>query len=77
MMMASYFLGQKYYPIPYNLRRVLTYLGSAFVLYGISTLFHFEHLWAKMTVHTIIFIFFLAIVGLIEISVAKGNPKKV
>jgi len=76
MMMASYFLGQKYYPIPYNLRRTLTYLGSAFVLYGVSTLFHFQHLWAKLTVNTIIFLFFLAIVALIEISVTKGSVKK-
>ncbi len=26
MMVLSYVLGQKYYPIPYNLKKILTYL---------------------------------------------------
>jgi O-antigen/teichoic acid export membrane protein len=35
MMLLSYFLGQKYYPVPYNLRKLGTYLGAAALLFAI------------------------------------------
>ncbi len=41
-MVASYLLGQKYYPIKYNLRKFAIYLGSSLLLFWISTLFSFE-----------------------------------
>lgn len=36
MMVISYVLGQKYYPIPYNLKRILTYLLISVVLVILS-----------------------------------------
>jgi O-antigen/teichoic acid export membrane protein len=33
MMVVSYFLGQKYYPVPYNLKRIGTYFFVAVVIY--------------------------------------------
>lgn len=36
MMMLSYILGQKNYPIPYNLKKTLGYLGAAIVLVLLS-----------------------------------------
>lgn len=41
-MVASYLLGQKHYPIKYNLRKFSLYLGSSLVLFWISTWFDFE-----------------------------------
>jgi O-antigen/teichoic acid export membrane protein len=41
-MVASYLLGQKYYPIKYNLRKFAVYLGSSLLLFWISTWFSFE-----------------------------------
>lgn len=41
-MVASYILGQKYYPIKYNLRKFMVYLGSTLLLFWISTWFSFE-----------------------------------
>ena len=41
-MVASYWLGQKYYPIKYNLRKFMVYLGSSLLLFWISTWFSFE-----------------------------------
>lgn len=38
MAVISYFLGKKYYPIPYNLKRIFLYAVFAFVLYVISIL---------------------------------------
>jgi O-antigen/teichoic acid export membrane protein len=36
MMMISYAMGQKNYPIPYDTKAIFTYLGLAVVLSGIS-----------------------------------------
>jgi O-antigen/teichoic acid export membrane protein len=36
MMFASYFFGQKHYPIPYNLKKIGFYLALTFTVYGIS-----------------------------------------
>ena len=41
-MVASYLLGQKYYPIKYNLRKFAVYLGSSLLLFWTSTWFSFE-----------------------------------
>lgn len=41
-MVASYMLGQKYYPIKYNLRKFSVFLGSSLLLFWISTWFSFE-----------------------------------
>jgi O-antigen/teichoic acid export membrane protein len=38
VMVISYILGQKYYPIQYNLGKFFLYLGSALLLYGLNTL---------------------------------------
>ncbi len=36
-MFASYILGQKYYPIPYNTRKFLAYIGSAIALFYLGS----------------------------------------
>lgn len=36
MMLASYYLGSKYYPIPYDLKKIFGYLGISIVLSGLS-----------------------------------------
>ena len=35
-MVLSYLLGQKHYPIPYNLKKFVLYIGLALVLFAIS-----------------------------------------
>lgn len=36
MMLISYYLGNKYYPIPYDMKKILGYLGLSIVLSGLS-----------------------------------------
>ena len=36
MMIISYYLGNKYYPIPYDMKKILGYLGLAILLSGLS-----------------------------------------
>jgi O-antigen/teichoic acid export membrane protein len=38
MMVASYFLGNKHYPVNYDLKRILGYLGLSLALYFVSIL---------------------------------------
>jgi O-antigen/teichoic acid export membrane protein len=62
MCFISYFLGQKNYPINYNLKRILTYLLSAFAIYFISLYFHKEQWVLK---NLLLFIYIL-IIGVFE-----------
>ncbi len=36
MMLISYYLGKKYYPIPYDMKKIFGYLGISIVLSGLS-----------------------------------------
>lgn len=36
MMLISYYLGNKYYPIPYDMKKIMSYLGISILLSGIS-----------------------------------------
>jgi O-antigen/teichoic acid export membrane protein len=66
MMLASYVMGQKYYPIPYNLKRVLTYIGVALGLYFVSATIPYPHPVVMYGVNSILFLSFLGIVYLLE-----------
>lgn len=62
MMVISYFLGQKYYPVPYNLRRIGTYFLIAAGIYFISLITSSQPSLVKFTAHTLllfVFIFFV------------------
>lgn len=66
MMVISYLVGQKFYPIPYNMKKFLGYLGFSVILYLISTLMHFDHAVIRIAVNTLLLIVFVAVVFLIE-----------
>jgi O-antigen/teichoic acid export membrane protein len=58
MMVISYFLGRKYYPIPYNLKRIGFYFFVTMILFAISLYTNNLKPIVKYPVHTIfIFIF--------------------
>lgn len=63
MMAASLLLGRKHYPIPYDLKRIFSYIFLSFVLYKLSVILE-----TNMLVNTIYLILFLAVVFLIEKS---------
>jgi O-antigen/teichoic acid export membrane protein len=46
-MVISYFLGQKHYPIPYNLKKFFLYLGLALLMYTIGSQIHFDRYLAQ------------------------------
>ena len=62
MTVLSYFFGQKYYPVAYNLKRIGGYFLSAIILYLLSELIHFKHMFVSYSFHTILLLAFLALV---------------
>jgi len=74
MMILSYFLGQKYFPIKYNLRAISVYTLFTFVLYAVSFLFEdIENAAVKLILKNSLLLFFVWMIYKLEIS----NLKKV
>ncbi len=59
MMVYSYFLGRKYYPIPYNLKRIGTYIVIAIVLYLISIFTSYQPALVKYILNTFLLMIFI------------------
>lgn len=68
MMLISYFLGRKYYPIPYDLKKVGAYLGIGAVLFFVSAKFdpyqNFE--WYIYLYHVSLILLFSVLVYILE-----------
>jgi O-antigen/teichoic acid export membrane protein len=67
-MIASYLLGQKYYPINYNLRKFALYLGTSVLFYGIAVLFDIQDDILQFVIHNVLILIFLLIVYFMERS---------
>ena len=72
MMVASYFLGNKHYPVNYDLKRILGYLGLSLTLYFISILIRTESAAANLIVNNLILIGFVLTLWKLE----KNNFRK-
>jgi O-antigen/teichoic acid export membrane protein len=75
-MVASYLLGQKYYPIKYNLRKFGLYLGLALFIFGVSRALDsdpHDFTAPKFFMNNGLILFFVFVVWFIE----KGPKKKV
>ena len=67
MMLLSFILGQKHYPVPYNLKQILSYLGLAIVLSFVALKTN-----SNYYLNTLIVLVFLSIIVVIE----KNEIKK-
>ncbi len=70
MMILSHILGQKHYPIKYNLRKVGVFLISSVVFFFIGKFLTFKSFWITFIVHNIIVLLYIALIIFIE------NPLK-
>ncbi|MDX1348623.1 MAG: oligosaccharide flippase family protein [Putridiphycobacter sp.] len=70
MMLASHILGQKHYPIKYNLRKVITFLVIAILLFFVDRAIQIENGWINYAFKTVLILVFLGVVMFIE------NPLK-
>jgi O-antigen/teichoic acid export membrane protein len=66
MMILSYLIGQKYFPVNYNLGKFTGYLGLSVLLYAISTIIIPQTKIISIGFHTILVLIFLTVVLFIE-----------
>jgi O-antigen/teichoic acid export membrane protein len=66
MMILSYLIGQKYFPVNYNLGKFTGYLGLSILLYAISTIVISELKVISIGFHTILLLIFMLVVLLVE-----------
>jgi O-antigen/teichoic acid export membrane protein len=72
-MIASYLLGQRYYPIKYNLRKFALYLGLSLVIFWMANLFDMESGYGKFFVHNGMICLFVFVVWSLDFrSLKKG-----
>lgn len=71
MMIVSYFLGQHYYPVAYNIKKIFAYIASAVILYYISTKIPYKGELVHYLLNSLIMLLFLLGIYLVE------RPKKV
>jgi O-antigen/teichoic acid export membrane protein len=77
MTVASWYLGQKYYPIRYNLRKVLLYIGSAVLLVLLGLVLTFDSNAVTFVIHFVLLLLFAGLVLFIErpLSKLRKTPK--
>ncbi len=66
MMILSYLIGQKYFPVKYNLIKFAGYLGLSVLLYVISSIIKPDLSILRIGFHSILLLIFLGIVYLVE-----------
>ena len=54
MMVLSYFFGQKYYRVDYDVKRIILYVVTAFLLYKGTTFLPISNIYIKLGVHTLL-----------------------
>ena len=65
-MVASYYLGQKYYPIKYNSRKFTLYLGVALVFYLITYAMGLENPTVRFMIHNFLILVYVGMIYTME-----------
>ncbi len=66
MMLISFLLMRKYYPVNYNTIKIAGYLIFALLLYLLSEVLNIQHQGIKLGINTILLFMYLAFIGMIE-----------
>jgi O-antigen/teichoic acid export membrane protein len=66
MTVLSYYWGQKYYKIPYDLKSAFLYFGLALLMYFVSILIKFENQILTYTVNTILLLVYIGVFAVKE-----------
>lgn len=67
MMVASYFMGNKHYPVNYDLKRILGYMGLSLTLYAVSTFVHTGSTVINLIINNLMLLAFIATALKLEI----------
>jgi O-antigen/teichoic acid export membrane protein len=80
MMVVSYFMGNKHYPVNYDLKRIFGYLGLSLTLYVISCLIKTESMLLNLILNNLMVVGFLFIAWKFELKklfrAASGGVEK-
>ncbi len=76
MMIASYYFGQKHYPIKYNLRKAALYIFTSLILFFIGYFIEIESFGLAFTFHTVLILVFIGIVMFIERPLREFRKKE-
>jgi O-antigen/teichoic acid export membrane protein len=72
MMLLSYFLGRKYYPISYNLRAIFVYTAVTFLLWCIAYFVgKLDNMAARLTLNNLLILVFVWMIYKMEIKTLK------
>ena len=71
----SYFLGQKYYPVPYKINRIAYYILTPVFIYLILQQLTIENIFIKYTIHSLILLTFIGSIYYLEFKGVKANEK--
>lgn len=66
MAVICYVMGAKYYPIPYQVKRLIGYVGFALVLYFVAKYLPFETGFIKYASSTVLLLIFMVVAFLLE-----------
>jgi O-antigen/teichoic acid export membrane protein len=66
MMVLSYFVGRKYYSIPYNPGKIVFYVSSAAILYLVSIWISLENFYLQVFINSILLMFYFGVVWMID-----------
>lgn len=61
MVAWSHYLGQKYYPIPYNFRKLGAYTAFALAIYGLTAINPLQSFALRMVLHSVLFFAFIGV----------------
>jgi len=65
-MILSYLIGQKYFPVKYNLIKFACYLGLSVILFALSAVLRPDLYILRVGFNTLLLLVFLGIIYLIE-----------
>ncbi|PKP05159.1 MAG: polysaccharide biosynthesis protein [Bacteroidetes bacterium HGW-Bacteroidetes-6] len=80
MMVISYWLGQKYYPVKYDIKRIFAYMGLSAGLWAVSVLVArnllVDNLHAQLAFNTVLLLVFVLFIAFTEPQVRKMLRRK-
>ena len=82
MMLLSYFIGQKYYPVKYNLKKIAKYILLTLILTVAALIVPIENIWLRMLYRSIFVVVFVVYLvkndlPLSTIPIVKNFVKKI
>ena len=71
-MVASYFVGQKYYPLYYPLKEIALYTILAFITFVVMTLLHEKlSMWLSIAINTLLILCFIGMIIKRDLPLSK------